>query len=320
MTYVAVPAPANFRAAEDRCVQLGGHLATVQNPISTTAIITLEPGEAWIGLHHTCESGGFEWLDGTTNRYSNFLTAPVDDRYDRFERGCVNSANGPNTGQSTVTERWTAADLGYGDSIFAQLVAEERNGQQLVDPTSCCDLGCLRRGSCCYPACGDNGEPISSSNMFADQSIPECAALCDADPSCVGFEYGVAYGGDGTYQPRDCQLSSSADMGGCDGGQHNLDFYAPTASCGTQCVRLHTDGKWEEDTCTGDRPSVCAFSAGTTPTMSYVAMTTRLSWQAASDFCVELGGNLASLHSEEHTAAVLAMVPVRFALFQITAW
>ena len=87
-------------------------------------------------------------------------------------------------GQSTVTERWTAADLGYGDSIFAQLVAEERNGQQLADPASCCESGCLQLGSCCYPACGNNGEPMSSSRTASASPAAEPAAAAGwAGPS-----------------------------------------------------------------------------------------------------------------------------------------
>jgi subtilisin-like proprotein convertase family protein len=59
-----------------------------------------------------------------------------------------------------------------------------------------------------------------------DKTVEECKALCEADNDCVGFEYGVDYSGDaGTYQPGDCQLSSSVDMSNCDGAANNLDFY-----------------------------------------------------------------------------------------------
>ena len=91
----------------------------------------------------------------------------------------------------------------------------------------------------CIPAGGsgyDRNERscVSGANIrrIADQSVPECAALCDAVDACVGFEYGVAYGGSSTsYGPRDCQLSSSADMAGCDGSLYNLDFYTPLSGC-----------------------------------------------------------------------------------------
>ena len=92
----------------------------------------------------------------------------------------------------------------------------------------------------CIPAGGsgyDRNERscVSGANIrrIADQSVPECAALCDAVDACVGFEYGVAYGGSSaSYQPRECQLSSSANMAGCDGSHYNLDFYTPGSSTG----------------------------------------------------------------------------------------
>jgi hypothetical protein len=58
--------------------------------------------------------------------------------------------------------------------------------------------------------------------------VNECAALCDAyGNGCQGFEFGVAYGGGGEYEPGDCKLQSSDLRGdGCDGAYHNLDFYS----------------------------------------------------------------------------------------------
>ena len=59
----------------------------------------------------------------------------------------------------------------------------------------------------------------------ASKTVAECAVLCDANPGCYGFEYGVDHGeASTTYSPEDCQLSSSADTTGCTG--YNLDFYA----------------------------------------------------------------------------------------------
>merc|ERR1719461_2381928 len=61
--------------------------------------------------------------------------------------------------------------------------------------------------------------------MYKDKSVAECKALCDADDRCLAFEYGVAYGGEGVFKPRDCQLQSSSNRAGCSGGHHNLDLY-----------------------------------------------------------------------------------------------
>lgn len=63
-----------------------------------------------------------------------------------------------------------------------------------------------------------------------DKSVANCAGKCDEDPACKAFEYGVAYGGSGNYQPRDCQLQSLSDPTGCDGARHNLDLYIKEAA------------------------------------------------------------------------------------------
>lgn len=62
--------------------------------------------------------------------------------------------------------------------------------------------------------------------LFHDKSVTECAALCDGNDECEAFEYGVSYGGsEGDYEPRDCQLQSSANYGDCPGNAYNLDLY-----------------------------------------------------------------------------------------------
>jgi len=72
-----------------------------------------------------------------------------------------------------------------------------------------------------------NGENIQ---RYSDKTVEECADICNADSLCLGFEYGVAYGGSGRYETGDCQKSSSTNLDGCDGAYHNLDFYTKTTS------------------------------------------------------------------------------------------
>jgi len=67
-----------------------------------------------------------------------------------------------------------------------------------------------------------HGENIEK---HSNKSVLECAAICDNIPNCMGFEYGVDYGGEGNYVPGDCQPQSSNDITGCDGKYYNLDFY-----------------------------------------------------------------------------------------------
>ena len=60
---------------------------------------------------------------------------------------------------------------------------------------------------------------------YPNKNVDECKELCSQNENCVAYEYGVAYGGGGTYTPRDCQLSDSAEKQGCDGLHQNLDLY-----------------------------------------------------------------------------------------------
>jgi len=76
--------------------------------------------------------------------------------------------------------------------------------------------------------------------IFPSTTVQECAEVCDADPSCVAFEYGVSHGGRGDYQPGDCQPQDAVDqLEACDGGNQNLDLYVrvgPAATEGTQAA------------------------------------------------------------------------------------
>ena len=66
--------------------------------------------------------------------------------------------------------------------------------------------------------------PSSNIILFHDFSVQECADLCDSNSQCLGFEYGMNYGGS-RYNARDCQPQSSADYQVCNGTTYNLDFY-----------------------------------------------------------------------------------------------
>ena len=63
---------------------------------------------------------------------------------------------------------------------------------------------------------------------YPGKSVDECKVLCSANDKCLAFEYGVAYGGPGGYNPKDCQLQSSSNSADCDGGNWNLDLYVKT--------------------------------------------------------------------------------------------
>ena len=96
-----------------------------------------------------------------------------------------------------------------------------------------------------YPEACVNGHNII---LHRNISTAECASLCNSyGTGCVGFEFGVPYGGGGSYQANDCQLSSSADMTGCLGEYHNLDFYQRTdATPCTESCNYASDGDCDD--------------------------------------------------------------------------
>ena len=59
--------------------------------------------------------------------------------------------------------------------------------------------------------------------MIKGQSVEQCGALCDREPACKAFEYGV--------YNRDCRLQDSSNNEGCNGYVHNLDLYKPKPGC-----------------------------------------------------------------------------------------
>jgi len=59
---------------------------------------------------------------------------------------------------------------------------------------------------------------------YENKTVDQCKALCDANPKCKAFEYGVAYGGS-PHKPRDCLLQDDVYHADCDGKKYNLDLY-----------------------------------------------------------------------------------------------
>jgi len=91
-----------------------------------------------------------------------------------------------------------------------------------------CELGCnsysedVVVGYTHHPKTCVSGSNIAS---YDDLSIQECAVICNNDPLCVAFEYGVNHGGPVTaFDARTCVPQSSAALN-CDGAHYNIDLY-----------------------------------------------------------------------------------------------
>lgn len=94
---------------------------------------------------------------------------------------------------------------------------------------------------------------------YTGKSVNECAELCDARSDCKAFEYGMNYGGNGSYRAKDCQLQSSSNSGNCNGGYHNLDLY-------TKKGRRRAEVTEAAELSLGDIPSTPAPATEPVPT------------------------------------------------------
>lgn len=66
----------------------------------------------------------------------------------------------------------------------------------------------------------------SNIKIHHGKSLEECVFICNSDPDCKAFEYGVPHFGDSSkYEPHDCIPNTGADPNGCNGDFYNLDLY-----------------------------------------------------------------------------------------------
>jgi hypothetical protein len=169
------------------------------------------------------------------------------DTYQKFPKGCVNGQNIKLFKGKSVQE---CKDLCDGNDLCKAIeygVAYGGNGkyeaadcqlQSSSDRTGCdgayhnLDLY-VKSTYEHFPKGCVYGQNII---LHKGKSVLECQQLCDARSDCMAIEYGVAYGGDGSYEPLDCQLQSSSYRSSCNGAHYNLDLYvkhvtlAPTPS------------------------------------------------------------------------------------------
>ena len=72
-------------------------------------------------------------------------------------------------------------------------------------------------------------------------------------------------------------------------------------------MHIRSDGTWNDDQCETQRPYVCGFSAAVAPTRSFFKINSEKTFWDAEEYCVQLGGHLASVHSSMDTVAILAI-------------
>jgi len=90
--------------------------------------------------------------------------------------------------------------------------------------------------------------------LYPNLSVDDCKMKCNERDDCLAFEYGVPYGGRGSYKPKDCQLQSSKYKIGCDGTYHNLDLYVKKVGVkkirrGTLCSATGSKEMTSENKC-----------------------------------------------------------------------
>ena len=91
----------------------------------------------------------------------------------------------------------------------------------------------------CFASTGPSDQPevgtcAGTTGQFITVLNSGIITICELE--AMGVAPGSSDNGNGTSLnvTRDCQLSSGANMSGCDGAAHNLDFYTPSPMPGTQ--------------------------------------------------------------------------------------
>jgi hypothetical protein len=84
---------------------------------------------------------------------------------------------------------------------------------------------------------------------YAGKTQQDCAQLCEQNPDCVAYEFGVDYGGSGAFKAGDCQLNDDCDPQGCNGEEQNVDLYVKVGykhiAAGCVAEANMPDGKFE---------------------------------------------------------------------------
>jgi len=71
------------------------------------------------------------------------------------------------------------------------------------------------------PGCVTGSDVSIKKNL----TVQECANLCDANLSCLAFEYSANHGGSEPYNKQECRLNDNAEYKQCDGKKYNQNLY-----------------------------------------------------------------------------------------------
>merc|ERR1719410_2756052 len=179
---------------------MGATLAKIDSPAANAFVYERMHGNTWIGLNDRFKEGQFVWPNGAKPRYTNWSPSEPNNVGAKGEDcAVIYSHNG----------KWN--DYNCDTTYQANYACSTTKSTTSPLTYKKITKGCV------------NGMNIV---RYADKSVSECTLLCNANPKCKAFEYGVAYGGKrGNYKARDCQLQSSANAANCNGADWNLDLY-----------------------------------------------------------------------------------------------
>jgi len=147
----------------------------------------------------------------------------------------LDSSAGTTPAASSLPLGKCAGDCDSDADCASGLTCFQRSGYDAVP-------GCAGKGTenfdFCVPPSGYDymyQGCIANQNLelYQGKSVDECARICNGLINCIGFEYGVDYGGQGEYNAQDCQPNTGSynaqEAQDCDGAYYNLDFYVKQA-------------------------------------------------------------------------------------------
>jgi len=195
-------------------------------------------------------SDDYKGCSGIHHNLDLYIKPDID--YEHIDAGCVNGANIVLFRDTSISECAEMCDntdecvaFEYGvarggagkyksrdcqlqsSSNYKDCSGEHHNLDLYIKPI---DVGYEKIDAGCV-----NGHNIV---LYHHKTIPECAALCNANDDCEAFEYGVDYEGAGRYKGQDCQLQDSANYERCDGTHHNLDLLSSQRSIMNMLIKV----------------------------------------------------------------------------------
>ncbi|XP_077993991.1 macrophage mannose receptor 1-like [Glandiceps talaboti] len=323
--------------ARDGCRQLGGDLVSIhddgENSFVLSMVLAGPDGKVWIGLNDLSRQMSFEWTDGS------------DVTYTRWSDGQPNNSDGNNEDCANILTDSNAGYWNDG-VCSKDFMSVCKKPKEVLPPTTApvngdCEVGWIGIGISCYKF---NTSPTRSWSVAQSTCQTWNANLVsindNVEQSFLSSKLSTVSHGE-SYWIGLTDLNRLGNYYWIDGAPVTYSNWAnnqPDTRTG-DCVAISSTGVfpglWSGLSCVDQLPYICEkLKYGNTPETYTIAPSNpsnlgcgnewigygdkcfkpfrssgsydRKTWSEAEDYCINLGGHLASFHNNEEEAHVVA--------------